>query len=323
MTQPPAPAAHSRSRLSRGTRQDRVTSHDYSLLGVLALIAGSSFLFQKIAVADTPPILITQYRLAISALILAVILGWQMWGNRNFLHAKPAEHLGLLVSAFTGLVIPFLLTSWAVKRIDSGLAAILLGAMPLVTIVVAHFATRDEKLNPAKIGAIALGLAGLAVLFWPSLTGGASQDPLSKLAVLAAAVFYAFNALLQKRLIGLEAPVVMGLPIIYAAIAMIPLSLYFHSGEFAMPSVPSAVAILLLSLLPTVAAVFIMYEIISRQGAGFFGQINLLSPPVAVAYGYVILGEVPQGHAFAGLVIILAGVLVARNWNGRGVLPVN
>lgn len=306
-----------RSRFSRGSRQERVQARDYALLAGLALIGGSSFLFQKIAVQEITPLSVTAWRLGISAVLMGLILGALAWRAPAVMRIGTRGWAGIAGSAFIGMALPWYLTSWAVRHIDSGLAAILLGAMPLVTIFIAHFATADEKLNGAKLMAVVIGIAGLVILFWPTISGTGGQDPLAKLVVIAAAVCYAVNALIQKRLIGLEAPVLMGLPVIVAALIVVPLALFRHEGAFELPGFRTLAAVTALAALPTVAALFVTYEIIARQGAGFFGQINLVAPPIAVFYGYIFLGEVPEGHAFLALAIILAGVFVSRNWNSR------
>ena len=306
-----------RSRFSRGSRQERVQARDYALLAILALIGGSSFLFQKIAVQEIAPLSVTAWRLGISAALMGAILAALAWRAPAVMRIGAGGWAGILGSATVGMALPWFLTSWAVSHIDSGLAAILLGAMPLVTIFIAHFVTADEKLNQAKLMAVLLGIAGLVVLFWPTISGTGGQNPLAKLAVIAAAFCYALNALIQKRLIGLEAPVLMGLPVIVAALIVVPMALVRHEGAFELPSVPTLASVATLAALPTVAALFVTYEIIARQGAGFFCQINLVAPPIAVFYGFIFLGEVPEGHAFLALAIILAGVFVSRNWNSR------
>ncbi len=55
-----------------------------------------------------------------------------------------------------------------------------------------------------------------------------------------------------------------------------------------------------------------MFRIIARQGASFFGQINLLVPVAGVLWGAIFLGERLELNAFIALAVILSGVAVAR-----------
>ena len=65
----------------------------------------------------------------------------------------------VLAAGITGNALPFALISWGEEHIDSGLAAILMGVMPLATVIIAHFVTSDEKLDLRKIVGVLLGPA--------------------------------------------------------------------------------------------------------------------------------------------------------------------
>ena len=131
-----------KSKFSRGERQNIVSSYDYFLLFLLALIWGSSFMMQKIAVSEVAPITMTAWRQMIAAVLFVLILLFA----KMQVKATAYEHFLLFMSAILGTALPFSLISYGVTQIDSGLAAILMGAMPLVTIVLAHFTSNDEAL---------------------------------------------------------------------------------------------------------------------------------------------------------------------------------
>lgn len=305
------PIRRKRSRLSRGVRQAHVLPYDYLLLGLLALVWGGSFMLQKIAVAEVPAVTMTAMRQLVGAVFMGALL--VLAGNR--LHANLREHFLMVLSAILGTVLPFSLIATGIETIDSGLAAILMGAMPLVTIVLAHYVTHDEKLNRHKVVAVGLGIAGLVVLFWPALAGGIGQDAVAQLLVLGAAVCYALNSLVTKKLVHLDAPGLLGIIIFWSVLMLVPMALILEPGAFVLPSLETSLSIIGLGLGPTAIAAFLMYELIGRQGAGFFGQINLLVPATGVFMGFVFLGERLAWNAWVALAIILAGVFVSRNWN--------
>lgn len=303
--------ARVRSRLSRGERQSSVVAFDYILLLLLATIWGGSFLMQKVAVAEIPPVTMTAIRQVIASMVIGAILIF----SGTWARASRKEHLLMFASAILGTALPFSLISIGVTKIDSGLAAILMGAMPLVTIVLAHFTTHDEPLNLNKLIAVGLGVVGLVVLFWPSITGGIGGGFFAQFLVLMAGVCYAVNSLVTRKVIHLEAPYVLSIIVFWSAILLVPAALLSETYEPMMPSLPVLLSILGLAIFPTVVASFLMYELIGRQGAGFFGQINLLVPVSGVFWGIAILGERPTWNAWAALAIILLGVGVSRNWN--------
>ena len=59
------------------------------------------------------------------------------------------------------LVIPFFLIAYGVQKVQSNLAAILMASTPLSATVLAHFFTKEEKINFIKIIGVLLGFSGI------------------------------------------------------------------------------------------------------------------------------------------------------------------
>ncbi|MEQ8399475.1 MAG: DMT family transporter [Roseitalea porphyridii] len=282
---------------------------DYSLLITLSLIWGSAFLLSKIAVADFPPITITLVRQGLAALLLC---GLVLALRRPLFRPTARDLVFMVICAATGTVIPFTAINWGVAVIDSGLAAILIGFMPLVVIVLAHLLTRDEKMTVPKIAGVALGLIGLAILFWPALRDGFGKDVWRQLAVLVAATAYGINALSVKQLVRHPPMVLMAYITALTLVILVPAAFGLERPFDATPSSQSVMALLALGVFPSALGALFMFAIIERQGASFFGQINLLVPLAGVFVGVLFAGERPGWNALAALVIIVSGVVVAR-----------
>jgi drug/metabolite transporter (DMT)-like permease len=73
-----------------------------------------------------------------------------------------------LALALAGNCVPFWLISFGLQRIDSGLAGILMGIMPLTTMVLAHFFVPGERLNTTKAIGFMVGFGGLVMLIGPA-----------------------------------------------------------------------------------------------------------------------------------------------------------
>ncbi|GGC45660.1 DMT family transporter [Chelatococcus reniformis] len=121
----------------------RMSRSDWLLLFALSLLWGGSFALVKVVLTALPPITVVAGRVSIAALFLVVALvltrralprGWRVW--RAFFT------MGLWNN-----VVPWILFAYAQTAISSGLAAILNAATPLVTALVAHALTTDEKLS--------------------------------------------------------------------------------------------------------------------------------------------------------------------------------
>ncbi|MEN0001353.1 MAG: DMT family transporter, partial [Pseudomonadota bacterium] len=169
---------------------------DYGLLAILAVLWGLAFPLSKIAVEGYPPVTLTFARqiVAVAVLVLFVLLLRRQWRRPD-----APELVAIAACSVFGSVLPFTLINWGVEEIDSGLAAILMGFMPLLTIVLAHMFTADDKLSVPKVIGVLLGLLGLCILFWPALVIGG--DTLwRQIALIGAAACYAINALVIRSL---------------------------------------------------------------------------------------------------------------------------
>src|SRR5712692_3823757 len=147
----------------------------------LGTIWGTSFLWIKIAVAETAPFVLVGFRLLFGLLGLVVVMVLQRT-------ALPRDRRVLLAFLFMGIFntgVPFLLITWGETRIASSLASILNASVPLFTIVIAHFWLHDEKITLPRLGGLLIGFLGIVVLVSRDLTPqGLHSDAWGQLAVL-------------------------------------------------------------------------------------------------------------------------------------------
>ena len=101
----------------------------------LGLFWSLAFVMLKIAVATVPPASAAFSRLAVAALLFWAIM--RLMGDH--LTLNPAHWRYFLLLGFIANALPFMLVLHGMRQIDSGLGAILMGAMPVVTVVLAHF----------------------------------------------------------------------------------------------------------------------------------------------------------------------------------------
>jgi drug/metabolite transporter (DMT)-like permease len=105
--------------------------NDWLYLLALAFLWGTSFLFVKIAVRSVAPATLVATRFAIAALVLSVAV--RAKGLRFPTSRRVWSHY--LLMGLIGNALPFTLIAWGQIRVDVGLAGILLGAMPLMTLL--------------------------------------------------------------------------------------------------------------------------------------------------------------------------------------------
>ena len=130
------------------------------LLGSLALMWGSSYLFIKIGVETLPPLSLVLLRVLVGlAILLAVVAVTRTPLPRD---ARTIGHLAVLGAV--NIAIPFWLISWAEQHISSGLAGILQSTAPFFTLVIAAAFIHDERITPGRLAGIGLGFLGILVL---------------------------------------------------------------------------------------------------------------------------------------------------------------
>ena len=165
-------------------------SKDYALLLTLATLWSTSFVFIKIGVQSVGPMTLTSARLGIAAAILYA--GLRLRGHR-----LPRDRRSWAVFAVIGLLgntLPFTLISWGEIHIDSGLAAVLMGVMPIITAMLAHIFIREEPFTRRVGIGIFLGFGSVATLLGPQALAGLTAPILAQLAVLLSAVCYGASA---------------------------------------------------------------------------------------------------------------------------------
>lgn len=163
-------------------------------LATIYVVWGSTFLAIAVAVRDLPPFLAMAIRhLTAGALLFvwvwarrrgAIPLGRRQWGAA-FLFGG-----ALFLVSHGGL-------AWAQQEVPSGIAALLVGTIPLWFALLARIAFGERLRGRAVIG-LALGFAGLALLVDPS--GHEGAKPLGALVILVGAFSWAAGSLWSRRL---------------------------------------------------------------------------------------------------------------------------
>ncbi len=287
---------------------------DYLLLLGLSAMFGASFLFTKVALQGLSPIELVSARLGIACLVVFVLM-------LVVQQALPSGSIwiDIFACAFFGNALPFCLISWAQVKVDAGITAIFMAIMPLATVALAHFFTHDEKLNKHKVVGVLLGLFGVTVLMSPLRSVNAEGQVISQLAIILAALCYAVNAILTRRLTGLPKISMITALMLSSCVLIAPVyAASVHMG-WAGPArfidTQSLLAVLILALGPTAFATLLILVIIDRQGASFLSQINFLVPLFGVFFGAVFLSERVPSTAWLALLLILTGIAAVRFGN--------
>ena len=274
---------------------------------LLGALWGGSFFFARIAVAEIPPLALVLYRVSIAALVLHV---WLRVRNISFAPAiaRSASFLGL---ALLNNVIPFSLIFSGQTEIGAGLASVLYATTPLWTVLVANLLTKDEKLSASKLAGVVLGIGGAAIMIGPGLLANLGGPTWAKLAVIGAAVSYAFAAVFAKRFRDMKPVIVATGQLSASTIVMIPIVLLLYNpSEIVSTNISIWLSIGTLAIVTTAFAFILYFNLIASAGATNASLVTLLVPASAIILSTAFLGERLEPYEFLGLALIVSSLVV-------------
>ena len=285
----------------------QMNGSDWLIMLVLAVIWGGAFFFIGVAVRHVPPMTYVWLRVTIAAVAL-----WIFMKARGGSLDLPRQVWGSIVLlAVLNNALPFTLFGWGQTHIASGLASILNATTPIWGVLVAHFFTVDERMNPRKIAGVLLGFGGVATMIGPSLLSDIGSSAVAQLACVGAALSYAFAGVWARRFkrLGISPLSITTGQLTAAAVVMLPVSMIAeHPWTRALPPMSAWAAITALAVLCTAFGYVLYFKLIDGAGATNAMLVTLLVPPVAILLGGLFLGETLAPQDFAGLALIALGL---------------
>jgi drug/metabolite transporter (DMT)-like permease len=290
-----------------------MTSHDQrgtvARFLSLAVLWGSGFTLIKVALDGLTPGQLVLGRLVLGAAVLLAILAVRgiplprsagVWGH-------------LTVAALLGNVIPFLLLSYGEQTTGAGIASILVGSTPLLTMAIATAALPTERATRRKVTGLLVGFLGVVVVIGPWRDSLGSIG--GQLACLGTALSYAANFVYVRRNLsprGLLPLALAGSQLLAAAVLQ---ALVTPLLAWRTPVLTAGVlgSVVFLGLLCTGLSFVLYFRLIQDIGATSASAVNYLVPVSAVLLGVVLLGEALTWNLLAGGLVVLAGVAYAEN----------
>ncbi len=279
----------------------------FALLGV---IWGSSFLFMKVALEGVSFTQIVWTREILGAVTLGII----MILGRHRLPRAPIAYFHFTVIGITNCIIPHMLFAWAEQHVSSGLAAIYNSITPIATAILVAVAFRVETLRRGQIFGVLLGIVGVIIIIAPWQFTDVSGDLWGQLACIAAAISYGVAISYTRKFVSNEpisSTTVAFLNIATAAVIMLILTPFVAFGPVNL-SLPIVGSLFLLGALGTGLSYIWLIGILRAWGPTATSTVTYLIPVVAVALGFLVLGETLSWHEPAGAVLVLVGILYTQ-----------
>ena len=285
---------------NRGTHREAFGATEWGLLTGVALIWGSSFVFMAIGLDAFNPGVITLVRVVLGAATLAVFPK-----ARVAIDTQDRGRVFLLGMIWIG--IPLMIFPIAQQWIDSSVAGMLNGAVPITAAIWATILLRRLPGWRQLLG-ISIGFIGVLAISAPEVIDS-TATALGAALVIGAVILYGLSTNiavpLQQKYGALP---VMFKAQLAALVIVVPFGIWQLPGS--TWAWPSALAMIPLGVLGTGVAFVLMGTLVGRVGGPRGSVAIYFVPVVAVILGIIVRGDRIEPIAVVGMVLVLVGAWV-------------
>jgi drug/metabolite transporter (DMT)-like permease len=293
----------------------RAVRLDWVLFLALGLIWGTSYLFIKIGVETLPTFTLVAARLGIGLVLLSVVVALA----REPLPRSPRIYGHLLVMSVVNIAIPFALITSAEQSVDSAVAAILNGGVPLFTIVIAALLLHDEPITVNRIAGLLIGYAGVIILVGRGFGAGGGDGAISgELALLGSTASYGFgNVYARRNVRGLRPMIPALFQVMFGFVITGTIALLVERPFETEWTGRSVFAIAWLGLLGSGIAYLVYFRLLKSWGATRTSMVAYLLPIVGIVAGALVLNEVVDSGVLLGTGLVIGGVALVNSRFGQ------
>jgi drug/metabolite transporter (DMT)-like permease len=285
-------------------------SLDYFILTLLALIWASAFFNIKIATYSYGPLTIAFLRIFLGAIPVILLC----YIKKIKIEAFSKDWYWFAAIGIINLVIPFFLIAYGVKNVQSNLAAILMASTPLSASLLAHFFTKNEKINLIKSLGVIIGFSGIVYLFSDNILIN-KNNLISALSILCGSTFYVIGGLLTLKISNKKNENVTASILIWGTLVLLPIFLFIEEPWKLSPRLDSTIALLYLGVFSTGVAWLLRFYILKRNGLVFQSQVAYLIPIFGVILGFLMLGELVTPKVIISLLAVIIGIYIVKKGN--------
>ena len=282
-------------------------SLDYFLLTLLALIWASAFFNIKIATYSYGPLTIAFLRIFFGAIPVVLLC----YVKKIKIEAFSKDWYWFAAIGIINLVIPFFLIAYGVQKVQSNLAAILMASTPLTAAGLAHFFTKNEKINLIKSLGVLTGFSGIVFLFSDNILIN-ENNIFSAFLILFGSCFYVLGGLLTLKISNKKNENVTASILIWGTLVLMPVALFFEQPWILNPRLDSTLSVIYLGIFSTGIAWLLRFYILKHNGLVFQAQVAYLIPIFGVVLGFLILNEAITFKVLISLFAVIIGIYIVK-----------
>lgn len=286
------------------------------LFAILCFVWGTTWLGMKIGIAVVPPGVFAGTRWTTAGLMLLL---WR-WARGQRLQIPMRLTGRLFIVAILMVSLNQVIQLYGLRHITAGLAAVLSSALTPVALLSFAVAFGQERSSWRQVAAIAIGIAGIIVLFGPDAASGTLDvwELLGASGVIIGTLCYSAGSVMARPLMNSLAPAQMAaMTNLIGGALLLVTSIIFEPGAVAALTHPwgwhASLAWLYLLLPGSILSTVIYFLLVRDWGASRTGTYAFVSPVVAVAIGTTLFNEKLDPGDVVGMVLMLgAAAIVLR-----------
>ncbi len=277
---------------------------------LLGGLYGTTMVASRFIVGLVRPVTYIGLRMLLASLGFLLIYSLRLTG-KGFPHDRHLWKQASLLAVF-GTILPMLMIITSLQYQSSGITSVLVTTGPAVTLLMAHWSLRDERLNPAKSVGIVLALSGALLLALrgesglPDLTAASPLGyGLVMIGIVSGSVMTIYA---RKRMGNCDVFDVAGIRVIVSALIMVPWMLVYIRDDFSAMTGTGWLVLLYTALAGTFFSIMLDFYNIKHFGATASALVSYVVPIVAGIAGVLLLKETVTSGMLVGMALILLGV---------------
>ena len=269
-------------------------------LMTMYFVWGSTYLAIRFALESLPPLLLTALRLLVAGGLLFGFLAWRGKTLPTRLEWRNAAIVGgLMLAGGVGS------TTFAEQWVDSGLTAVLIATVPLWATLLA--AIWERKPSGLEWIGVLVGFGGVLLL---NSEATLRANWLGTLLLLLAPISWALGSVLSRRLTLPLGPMAFAAEMLAGGGMLLVMGLLRGERIVAVPTLPSALAWLYLTLFGSLLAFSAYMYLLQTVSVTLATSYAYVNPAIAVLLGVLFAGERLSPMGMAGVGVILTAVVL-------------
>ncbi|MCA9985039.1 MAG: DMT family transporter [Anaerolineales bacterium] len=278
---------------------------------ILSFLFGTSTIASRFILAEMNSISFIGLRMAISVLCFVALFAFS---KNHSLPRDPKVWKHGMVLGIIGTTLPMTGFITSLNYLSAGLTSIISTVGPALTVTMAHFLLKDDKLDRKQALGVILALGGALMLIMKGESGlgeGVKADPIGYFFILGSTVSSSISVIYTRRFVReMKATEVTSVRALTAMMITLPLGIFVFGYDFAQVSPATWGLILYGSIASTFFGFILSLLVINEFGVTTSIITNYLVPIVATITGALLLHEIVTGGMIFGMLVILSGIYI-------------